>query len=314
MNNIIKSWRELSLSIKIIIVLLIVAILFGRLIIGNVKVEVVDIIPISTFDGNKEYITNIKWSSADKIAVGRWKKFRNLGSDIWIMSTDGSYLTQLTQDGDVASFDWSPDGEKIIFSSYRNRMSKLWILEVERDNLSQLIEISNHVGGLAWSPDGRKIAYDISIPKDEHGRAYDTHVWVMNADGTEQRQLIPMASSSPSWSPDGRRIAFTSEEGLYISNSDGTEIRRISRQGGGSPSWSPDGELIAYTTSLGFGNPGQIEVRKAEGRGRKWLTSANIDVIRFSWSPNENKIAFVKYEDIGWGEDVYNICIMTLGR
>src|SRR5215469_8228266 len=55
----------------------------------------------------------------------------------------------------------------------------------------------------AWSPDGRKIAF-VSI------RNSTSHIFVMNADGSEVRQLTsgPGDNIHPMWSPDGTRILF----------------------------------------------------------------------------------------------------------
>ena len=58
----------------------------------------------------------------------------------------------------------------------------------------------------SYSPDGTQIAFrgdlDLAEPSG------DEEIYVMNADGTNVRQLTSNADfeSAPSWSPDGRRI------------------------------------------------------------------------------------------------------------
>jgi Tol biopolymer transport system component len=64
-------------------------------------------------------------------------------------------------------------------------------------------------------------------------RAVNTEIWVMNADGTEQKQLTFTTNNSgaPSWSPDGSRILFTRwwlvgaavRSGVFRMKSDGSE-------------------------------------------------------------------------------------------
>ena len=60
----------------------------------------------------------------------------------------------------------------------------------------------------SYSPDGTQIAFrgdlDLAEPSG------DEEIYVMNADGTNVRQLTSNADfdSAPSWSPDGKRILF----------------------------------------------------------------------------------------------------------
>ncbi len=85
-------------------------------------------------------------------------------------------------------------------------------------------------------------------------------IWVMNADGTEPRNLTDTSDLDemyPKASPDGTMIAFVADRGegkgrrrdVYLMNADGTNRRRIaeySRQ----PCWTSDGKTIAYLSGI----------------------------------------------------------------
>jgi hypothetical protein len=83
----------------------------------------------------------------------------------------------------------------------------------------------------AWSPDGARIAY---VTRGD--------LWVADADGTHQRELVAHADQ-PAWSPNGRRLAFTRDGVVYTVRVDGLDDRRLAP--GAHPAWSPDGERIA---------------------------------------------------------------------
>src|SRR2546428_1672741 len=92
-----------------------------------------------------------------------------------------------------------------------------------------------------WSPTGDLIAF-VST------REVKPEVYVMNADGSDQRQLtsspLGMGSSAPAWSPGGWHIAFVTGaigvSQISIMNADGTGQRRLVSGGWNMrPAWSP---------------------------------------------------------------------------
>lgn len=104
------------------------------------------------------------------------------------------------------------------------------------------------------SPDGARIVFaraGFDMMKDQTR----SNLWVINADGSNLRALLPPGrnASSPRWSPDGARL-------LYVSSTDGhaelfvrwmdsgqeAALTHLSDSPGGM-AWSPDGKWIAFS-------------------------------------------------------------------
>ncbi len=74
----------------------------------------------------------------------------------------------------------------------------------------------------SWSPDGITIAW-----------TSNNGVWLMNADGSNQREFIGNYSSAPSWSPDSKKIVFSKltptrdKIVLCVINIEGSGLRQL---------------------------------------------------------------------------------------
>jgi Tol biopolymer transport system component len=80
--------------------------------------------------------------------------------------------------------------------------------------------------------------------------------WLINADGTNQRKVLPYTLTTPAWSPDGDWIAFSQGAQIFKMPFDGnrfdiTAIEQLTFEGRNFfPTWSPNGKLIAYNESI----------------------------------------------------------------
>ena len=74
------------------------------------------------------------------------------------------------------------------------------------------------------TPHGLPTANQIVFTADRSGKDWNRQIYVMDADGGNQRNLSDNDSDdwNPAWSPDGRRIAFVSSRDggseIYVMN------------------------------------------------------------------------------------------------
>lgn len=117
-----------------------------------------------------------------------------------------------------------------------------------------------------WHPSGQIIGFNHKPIKGiKYSYGYDcphqatyiyeedsTGFWLINADGSNKRRVLPFTLFSPAWSPDGEWIAFMHESQIFKMTFNGadfdtTAIVQLTFQGRNFfPSWSPDKKLIAY--------------------------------------------------------------------
>jgi Tol biopolymer transport system component len=178
------------------------------------------------------------------------------GAALYLIRADGTGLRRLTHDRRCYSHpSWAPDGKRFAYASWSgDELSTIWTMRRDGKGRHRLTRPGKlGTDNPAWSPDGRTIAF----------RA-EPVIWLMDADGSHQRQLTRFRGSnggdvSPSWSPNGKWLAFDRAHSLsgiwhtdiYKIRADGTGFRQLTDRRGYSnadPDWSPDGTRIVFTS------------------------------------------------------------------
>jgi dipeptidyl aminopeptidase/acylaminoacyl peptidase len=171
-------------------------------------------------------------------------------SDIWILDRSSGAASRLTFDPG-AEFDpvWSPDGNRIVFSSNRGGSLDLYQRDLQSAAGDELLLTSSDAKhAQAWSPNGRAIVYATYNAKTR------VDLWLLPMDG--DRTPVPLLRTEASEeqaqiSPDGRWFAYTSNESgrseVYVQAFPKPAGKwQISTNGGGSPRWRPDGTELFY--------------------------------------------------------------------
>ncbi|HKV26820.1 MAG TPA: S9 family peptidase, partial [Candidatus Acidoferrales bacterium] len=264
----------------------------------------------SASTGDPMVFTRYLWRPTAGEGIKPWNDNRRL--HIFVVDVASKQVRQLTEGVYYEhSIDWSPDGSEILFCSDRSPYAdqffhyNVYELKVSDSTIHQLTTIETTQYHPVWSPDGKKIAF-LSTKRgltDRETTMEDTHVWMMNADGSERHELASMVDArqgAPVWAPDSQSVYFTVQE------RGSTNLERLSIDGGkpqvivndrgsvGSFSVSNSG-AIAYT----FTSPRDMaELFLKTGGASKQLTDLNVDILRgkqignveaFDFISNDNK-------------------------
>lgn len=105
------------------------------------------------------------------------------------------------------------------------------------------------------SPDGKSVVYAVATSDLPRARRV-THVWAMDIDGRNPRQLTngEKGESAPAFSPDGRWISYLSaaDGNLYAIPIAGGEPKKLINisTGVSDPLWSRDAKWIAFSSAV----------------------------------------------------------------
>jgi len=163
-------------------------------------------------------------------------------------------------------------GSEIVSVQFQT-LSNIYVAKA--DNPSRAVQVTPGSGryfDLAWAPDGR-----ILYASDATGSA---DLWIMNADGTGQRQITSHAGRNyaPVASPDSRSVAFHSNRTgnwqVWRTNMDGTEPKQLSNSAGDGnwPQFTAGGRTVLFhkTNLNGVFNLWQVPV---EGGNAQQITT-----------------------------------------
>ncbi len=239
------------------------------------------------------------WSpDGSKIAFDRCDRSYQ-SCQVWRINADGTALKRL-HSCNCGMPAWSPNGKQLAVTrgfggglNGQAKFTEIFVLNIIGGGLRQLTRLTSsspysaNLDHPVWAPDGKRLVFEVHNSRSGEP-ANRKALFVINADGSEQRQLTPWSlnGSDPDWSPAGNLILFRSVPGreqhgnLYTINADGSDLKQLTRYPAPKPlfagSFSPDGKWIAYSRFTS-GGPGVFVMRR-DGTGLRQVSKGLYDV------------------------------------
>lgn len=206
--------------------------------------------------------------------------------DLFLLDVPSQQLTRLTNEQrGINGLAWMPDGNDLVFSSYRNGTYSLWRLNATN-------------GDLDWIPTTADRIYNPTIAQHANRLVfeafrYEKNIWQLERRDTSFAATRFINSTQWDWeatyTSNRENVAFISSRSgtLEIWIADGNGANSVQRTGFGgaamgNPRWSPDGKQLSFHASPN--GHATLYVMDAAGGPVRRLTDPDHNTINASWS------------------------------
>lgn len=205
--------------------------------------------------------------------------------DIFTADPEGNNLIRLTETpGYDAEAVYSPQGDRIIFTSVRTGDLELFLMDPDGSNLEQITDQPGYDGGAFFSLDGNSICWRASRPTGDKLEDYkrligqgfirpsQLEIFVMNLKERKPIQLTDngKANFGPYFHPSGKKVIFASNMNaprgrrfdLYMVDVETKEIEQITHNEtfDGFPMFSHDGTKLVFASNRNNTERGETNI------------------------------------------------------
>ncbi|HWW75398.1 MAG TPA: hypothetical protein VNZ44_08380, partial [Pyrinomonadaceae bacterium] len=238
-----------------------IAVAYGSNETGDNNTPSLGVTSFDAADGTESRVTEPRWVGIGKLSwlpdgsalVLSASEQELSPMQIWTLSYPKGEVRRVTNDlNTYVGASLTADGSALV-TVQTDRVPNIWVAPGGDAARARQVTVGSGkfdgYYGLSWTPDGRIVYASIA------SGSWD--VWVMNADGTGQKQLTVGARSNygPSVSPDGRFVVFVSNRAggpfnIWRMDADGSNpLRLTSGRGENFPHVTPDGRFVVYATT-----------------------------------------------------------------
>ena len=230
---------------------------------------------------------------------------------LFVVDVASGRIDQLTDGNHYEhSIDWSPNGQELLFLTNRDADDDeffnydVYAMKLSDKSIRRLTATESNEYRPRWSPDGTMVAFEATRRglTDRETTMEDTHAWVMNANGTNRREIgvIDNRQGAPEWTDDSTALLFTVQERgdvrLYRAPIAGGKPEPIVSERGTVGSISMQKNTLAYALATPS-DQAELYVRVGSAAPRR-MTDLNAAVLRsrqlaevesFTFMSNDNR-------------------------
>jgi Tol biopolymer transport system component len=282
---------------------------------------------VSVGNGAAQVLKTFDWTGPGKLSLspdGRYVAY-DLGGDVFLLAVRGTHEAVLVENP-ANDFNpiWTPDGNRILFTSDRTGTFGIWVLSVVDGNPQGAPELLRADMGKTWPvrfARGDSYFYGVQTTmQDVYVAELDPETGKVTAPPSQASRRLVGANRWPEWSPDGKLLAYVTnsspgeQQGLsalsILTLETGKQEELHPRMANISRlRWSPDGRSILASGRDERGRGGLYRIDAQTGDVSPVVQSGGL---RFpwesAWSPDGRTIYYemgagIVARDLGTGQE-----------